>query len=109
MQNLVAANDNFPAVIDPLLPLRAVRAATGQGSSTIYRKMAIGAFPRPYKSGRVASAGARPRLSRGLTEYREPRDIPGLERLIKENQSRGRRRPETGLDRGCLAGLQSGP
>ena len=46
MQNLVAANDNFPAIIDPLLPLRAVRAATGQGSSTIYRKMAIGAFPR---------------------------------------------------------------
>jgi prophage regulatory protein len=51
MQNPVAANDNFPAVIDPLLPLRAVRAATGQGSSTIYRKMAIGAFPRPLQIG----------------------------------------------------------
>jgi len=69
MQNLVAANDNWSAVIDPLFALRAVRAATVRklyhlsenGDRRIFLALQI---------GRVASAGARPRLSLGLTESR---------------------------------------
>lgn len=38
------ANDNLP---ERLLKLRDVRAMTSLGTSTIYRKMAAGTFPRP--------------------------------------------------------------
>ncbi|WP_311794441.1 helix-turn-helix transcriptional regulator [Ferirhizobium litorale] len=40
----VVANDNLP---DRLLRLREVRAMTSLGTSTIYRRMAAGTFPRP--------------------------------------------------------------
>ena len=34
---------------DPLLPLREVRRLSGLGTSTIYRKMGEGTFPRPVR------------------------------------------------------------
>ncbi|MBB4272770.1 helix-turn-helix transcriptional regulator [Rhizobium mongolense] len=39
-----AANDNFP---ERLLKLREVRAITSLGTSTIYRRMSVGTFPKP--------------------------------------------------------------
>lgn len=39
-----AANDNFP---DRLLKLKEVTQMTSLGSSTIYRKLADGTFPKP--------------------------------------------------------------
>ncbi|MDW9780131.1 AlpA family phage regulatory protein [Sinorhizobium medicae] len=41
---LSADNDNLP---DRLLKLRDVRCMTSLGTSTIYRKMKDGSFPRP--------------------------------------------------------------
>lgn len=37
--------------IDRLLRLREVKERTGLGKSTIYRKMASGAFPKPVSVG----------------------------------------------------------
>ncbi|MGO6737139.1 helix-turn-helix transcriptional regulator [Rhizobium ruizarguesonis] len=38
------SNDNFP---ERLLKLREVRSMTSLGTSTIYRRMAVGSFPKP--------------------------------------------------------------
>ena len=48
MQPIAAANDNE---IDPLLRLSDVKTATGQGSSTIYRKIESHQFPSPVRLG----------------------------------------------------------
>jgi len=40
----IGANDNIP---DRLLKLKEVRVMTSLGTSTIYRRMATGAFPKP--------------------------------------------------------------
>jgi prophage regulatory protein len=48
MQVPTPANDNE---IDPLLKLSDVMTATRQGSSTIYRKIATGTFPKPLRLG----------------------------------------------------------
>jgi len=40
-----------PSGLDPLLNLHDVRAATRLGSSTIYRGIAAGTFPRPVRLG----------------------------------------------------------
>jgi len=45
------ANDNAPTQLDPLLKLANVIAATGLSSSTIYRMMDDGQFPRPLQLG----------------------------------------------------------
>jgi predicted DNA-binding transcriptional regulator AlpA len=47
MQLPTPANDNAPTQLDPLLKLANVIAATGLSSSTIYRMMDDGQFPRP--------------------------------------------------------------
>ena len=49
ISGLAAANDNLP---ERLLKLKQVMAMTSLGSSTIYRKLAANAFPKP----RVLSA-----------------------------------------------------
>lgn len=41
---MAAANDNFP---ERLLKLTDVRSMTSLGTSTIYRRMAAGTFPKP--------------------------------------------------------------
>jgi prophage regulatory protein len=49
--NLIAANDNVAPKLDPLLRLAAVMENTGLSSSTIYRMMDAGRFPRPLRLG----------------------------------------------------------
>lgn len=80
--NIINEDDPMPE-LDALLPLPAVKIATGLSRATIYEKVADGTFPAPFKLGR-ASRWSSAELRKWHDVQRAKRDAARAAALIKK-------------------------